>query len=53
MFEYKTLYTLGMITLARLGSAQLCLHWVGYHETIGGVNAVQQENIVTLPPKKT
>lgn len=41
----KDTFTLVRLAFARLASAQLGLHWLCNHETVGGVNTVKQENI--------
>lgn len=50
-FAFIDMFTLARLCLAHLASAQLasvrCLHWLSYHETVGGVNAVKRNNIIT------
>lgn len=35
-----------LATPASLVSVQQCLHWLGYHETVGGVNTVERDKVI-------
>lgn len=40
-------FTLARLVSPRYASVRVCLHWLSYHETVGGVNRVKQDNIIT------